>query len=143
MQKYELQIYENACLFRFAYRETQEIPATVERYIHNLSFSCPCNVECGKLGVSNLLKMSGLRFEMSYNSHIEKLIEYMSLVRELENEKLFIFVNMRSWFTDEETELFVKNALIHKYDILLIDNCEYPKLESEKRIVIDRDLCEI
>lgn len=136
-------IMEKTALDEQHYMETQEILAAVERYVHNLSFSCPCNVECGKLGVSNLLKNVGLRFEMSYNSHIEKLLDYMSLVRELDKDKLFIFVNMRSWFTNEEMELFVKTALAHKYNILLIDNCEYPKLESEKRIIIDRDLCEI
>ena len=78
-----------------------------------------------------------------YGNPIEKLIDYMSLVRDLDRDKLFVFVNLRSWFTDNEVSLFVKTVLAHKYRILLIDNCEYPKLENERRIIIDRDLCEI
>jgi len=87
--------------------------------------------------------MVGLHFSMVYGNPIEKLIDYMSLVRDLEKEKLFVFVNMRSWFTEEELALFVNTVLAHKFHILLIDNCEYPKLKQEKRFVIDRDLCEI
>lgn len=136
-------IMEKTALDEQHYMETQEILASIEHYVHKLSFSCPCDVECGKLTVSNLLKMTGLRFAVSYRSHIEKLLDYMSLVRDLDRDKLFIFINMRSWFTDEEMELFVRTVLAHKYQILLMDNCEYPKLEAEKRVIIDRDLCEI
>lgn len=136
-------LMEKTALDELHYMETQKILAAIEQYVQGLSFSCSCDVECGKLTVSNLLKMTGIRFAVSYRSHIEKLFDYMSLVRDLDKDKLFIFVNMRSWFTDEEMEMFAKTILLHKYYVLLIDNCEYPKLESEKRIIIDRDLCEI
>lgn len=125
------------------YMETQEILSSIEHFVQKLSFSCPCDVECSKLTLTNLLKMVGLHFSMTYGNPMEKLIDYMSLVRDLEKEKLFVFVNMRSWFTEEELSLFINTVLAHKFHILLIDNCEYPKLEQEKRIVIDRDLCEI
>lgn len=87
--------------------------------------------------------MAGLHFNTVYRNPIEKLIDYMSLVREFDRDKLFVFVNLRSWFTDDEVSLFVNTVLAHKHMILLIDNCEYPKLENERRIIIDRDLCEI
>ncbi len=136
-------LMEKTALDELHYMETQKMLAAIEQYVQGLSFSCSCDVECGKLTVSNLLKTTGIRFAVSYRSHIEKLFDYMSLVRDLDKDKLFIFVNMRSWFTDEEMEIFAKTILLHKYYVLLIDNCEYPKLESEKRIIIDRDLCEI
>ena len=67
----------------------------------------------------------------------------MTLVRELDKEKLFVFVNLRSWFLDEEVESFMQTALSHKFNVLLLDNREYTRLPGEKRTIIDRDLCEI
>lgn len=134
---------EKTALEEQHYMETQELLSSIEHFIQKLAFLCPCDVDCNKLTVSNLLKMAGLHFNMVYRNPIEKLIDYMSLVRELERDKLFVFVNLRSWFTDNEVSLFVNTVLAHKYRILLIDNCEYPKLENERRIIIDRDLCEI
>lgn len=136
-------VLEKTALDEQHYMETQEVLSGIEHYIQKLSFSCPCDVECGKLTVSNLLKMAGLRFTAAYRSHTEKLFDYMTLVRDLEKDKLFIFVNMRSWFTDEETETFIDTVMVHKFRILLIDNCEHTRLPREKRVIIDRDLCEI
>ena len=37
------------------------------------------------------------------------------------------------------------NALVEKkirVILVLIDNCDYPRLPSERRVTIDRDLCE-
>ena len=136
-------LMEKTALDERHYMETQKILSSIEHYVQKLSFSCPCDVECSKLTVANLIKMTGLHFSAVYNTPIEKLVDYMSLVRELEKDKLFIFVNMRSWFTEEEIVLFVNTVMAHKYQILLIDNCEYSKLPSERRVIIDRDLCEI
>lgn len=136
-------ILERTALDEQHYMETQEILSNIENYIRKLAFLCPFDVECGKLTAASLLKMSGIRFAAEYRSPMEKLLDYMSLVRELEKDKLFVFVNMRSWFTNKEMFLFVQTVFSHKYRILLIDNCEYPRLEAEKRIIIDRDLCEI
>ncbi len=125
------------------YMETQELLSSIARYVQKLAFSCPCDIECGKLTVSNLLKMSGIYIATVYQNPLEKIIDYMSLVRDFEKDKLFIMVNMRSWFTEEEIQLFVQTVIAHKYRVFLIDNREYLKLPMEKRVIVDRDLCEI
>lgn len=125
------------------YMETQELLSSMARYVQKLAFSCPCDIECGKLTVSNLLKMSGIYISTVYHNLLEKIIDYMSLARDLEKDKLFIMVNMRSWFTEEEMQLFIQTVMVHKYRVFLIDNREYPRFSMEKRIIIDRDLCEI
>lgn len=136
-------ILEKTAVDEEHYTETQEILSAIERYVDKLSFACPLDVECGKLTISNVLKMAGIHFARNTSDSLENLFQYMTLVRELDKDKLFVFVNMRSWFTDEETERFTQTALAHKFTMFLLDNREYPRLSAEKRIVIDRDLCEI
>lgn len=73
---------------------------------------------------------------------LERLIDYMELVREFERDKLFVYVNLRSFFSDEEIERFLRTALDHGYRILLIDAQSHEKLLLENRVTVDNDLCE-
>ena len=66
----------------------------------------------------------------------------MELVREFDREKLFFLVNLRSYYSDSEIELFLQSALGHGHRIMLIDSCDHPRLELERRVTIDKDLCE-
>ena len=73
---------------------------------------------------------------------IEKIFSYMELVRELDRDKLFIMVNMRSYFTDKDMEIFTQSVCLHDFKVLLLEAFEFPKLKNTKRFVIDSDLCE-
>ena len=66
----------------------------------------------------------------------------METVLEFEGEKLFITVNMRSYVEDSEMEAFIKTVTSHRYDLIMLENISYPKLENEIRYTIDSDLCE-
>lgn len=66
----------------------------------------------------------------------------MELVRELDRDKLFIMVNMRSYFSDEDMENFTESVSLHDFKVLLLENHMSPKLTNTKRYVIDIDLCE-
>lgn len=74
---------------------------------------------------------------------LERLLDYMELVRCYDREKLFIFVNLRSYFPDDSIRRFLQTALDHQYRLLLVDAWEHPKLPEEQRLIIDKDLCEI
>lgn len=123
------------------YYQTQQIIASIEKYVEDISFVYEGELDFPKLSVGGLLKSIGICFKDSYDNLLEKLIDYFMLVREFENDKLFILVNMRSYFNYEELELFAKTIIDHKLNILLIDNTEYRLLNSEKRIIIDEDKC--
>lgn len=34
-------------------------------------------------------------------------------------------------------EEFLKNVIVHQYEVLLIDSMDYPALELEKRYIVD------
>lgn len=72
----------------------------------------------------------------------EKIIDYIELVREFLGDKLFIFINMRTWFSDESVNEFLATAVAHEYKVLLIDGFSAPLLENENRLTVDDDLCE-
>ncbi len=78
-----------------------------------------------------------------YASLGEKLIDYMELAVEYLQKKLFVFVNLRSYISDREAQLFLDTVRQHKYHIILVESHESIKLKGEKRYIIDAAYCEI
>lgn len=127
------------------YMKTRELLTDIESSISEWAFSFPCDIVAGKISVSTLLKSVGIELRDEYEGHrgeVEKILDYMELVREFDRNKLFITVNMRSFFEDELITEFMKTVVSHEYRVLMIESNAYPKLPLEKRITIDADLCE-
>ena len=66
----------------------------------------------------------------------------MDLTRELEREKLFVFVNLRSYYSDEEMSRFFSSVLDHEFHVFMVDSIDRPVLPLEARVTVDGDLCE-
>ena len=62
-------------------------------------------------------------------------------MQEFIGKKLFVTVNLRSYISDKEAELFMQTALLHKFNVFMIENYEHKRLSYEKRFIIDADLC--
>lgn len=122
--------------------KTSDILQRIEGYTTELAFSFDCDIVCTHCTVGGLLKGIGVAVRDEYEDPLERLIDYMELVREFERDKLFVYVNLRSFFSDKEIEEFLRTALDHGYRLLLIDGQSHPQLPIENRITVDNDLCE-
>ena len=125
------------------YEESMEIMTIIEKYFLNLTDKMNGNIIFSKMNISSLIKGIGIEIEEDYQSLSEKILDYMELVREYDKEKLFIFVNLRSYIDDTEVYNFFDTLIRKLYHVVFIDNKEYKLLSNEQRIVIDKDLCEI
>jgi len=123
------------------YAATSILLAEIENHIDTLSFEFDCNLECEGISVQSLIKSAGIKIGDDYSNPLERIIDYMELMREFVNDKLFVTVNFRSYFDDESTALFLETALSHKYRILMLESCERKLLPKEKRLIIDEDMC--
>lgn len=77
------------------------------------------------------------------DNFVELLTDYVSMMVELANIKLFVFVNLRCFLSDEELGCFCHNLNNHQIDILLLEGVAKKKLDGISRLVVDKDLCEI
>ncbi len=127
------------------YLETQKLISEIENKVSMWSFEFPCDIVASKISVSNLLKGIGIELNDDYqgeNGDAERIIDYMELVREFDREKLFITVNMRSYFSNTVMENFMKTVVSHEYKVLMLESKAYSLLNFEKRLTVDEDLCE-
>lgn len=123
--------------------KSQQLLAEIERYIFDLSFDFDIEIQCDKISIAQVLKAAGIRIVSEYDKLTERLYSYMQLVREFDGDKVFTFVNLRSFVRTEELQDFADTIIAHGYRVLLIDNYAYPKLSREHRLIVDEDLCEL
>ncbi len=138
-----LHVLEKTANDEVYFQRTQKLLAELECYLNDLSMEQDVELVYDKLSLNNLLKSVGMRVIIDYNKLTERLFAYMDLVRRFEGEKLFLLVNLRSFVSLEDMELFMQTVVSHGLRVLLVDNQAYPLLPMEKRHIIDSDLCEI
>lgn len=124
------------------YLRTGQLTGQLERYIMELGEDLPCGIVCSKINFGGILKAVGVNFAEDREGDLERLLDYMELTRELERQRLFILVNLRSYYSDAEVEAFFASALAHELPILPMDSVSRPRLANERRVTVDDDLCE-
>lgn len=126
------------------YMKMCEMKSSVSKYMESIINELDFNITYNEdVDISAFLKALDVRFEDGYESLTDKVLEYITNVEKLEGSRLHILVNFRSYVNDEEIKFFCETLAKHNIKLLLIDNCEYNKLDVEKRVVVDEQLCEI
>lgn len=136
---------EHAAVSPENYLSTQQLLAQIESTAGEWAFDFPCDIVFSKISVQSILKGIGVEINDSYSGvsgDAERIIDYMELVREFDRDKLFVTVNMRSFFPDDVIEKFISTSVSHEYKVLMIESNSYPMLKNEKRLTVDSDLCE-
>ena len=122
--------------------KTADLLQRVEQYMDDLAFSCDCDLVCRHCTIAGLIKAMAIHIRDEYDDPLERILDYMELVREFDRDKLFVLLHLRSYFTTEQVADFLKTVSAHRYRVLLIDGLDCEKISEEKRITIDKDLCE-
>lgn len=134
---------EKKAVYGDMYLETMELMSLIERYLNKLTFDLACNPVFQKINVNSLIKASGFELNEDYDSLGEKLLDYFALVREFDHDKLFITLNLRSFLSDSETQLFIDDILRRDINLIMIESSEREAVSGENRLLVDSDLCEI
>lgn len=124
------------------YLKTEELLSELERYMIWISEGFPFELNCPKLAIGPLIRAVAPEIAEDDKSVLERIFDYMELVRELDKNRLFVYVNMRSYFSDEEMQAFAESVVLHDFKVLLIESTESACLKHTKRFVVDSDLCE-
>lgn len=124
------------------YLQTAQLMAGLEKYLNGFSFDLPCGINCGKLSFSGVLRSAGVEILDDYENDLERILDYMELIRELDRDRLFFLINLRCFYSDMEMQRFVESVCTRQHRVLLIDCVAKSRLQRERRVTIDMDLCE-
>ena len=83
-------------------------------------------------------------FEHNYSSLLEEVIDYIDIFSQIIKTKLFVFVSLRSFLTDEEFNNFMKIMDYKGIRVLLIERYLLLDTGTNNNVhIIDKDLCVI
>ena len=138
LQQYVESSYDNDDLYQDVYQKLIE-------FGNDLTNSSPyplCfNQEISKF---DIIKLLDIQFEHNYSSLLEEVIDYIDIFSQIIKTKLFVFVSLRSFLTDEEFNNFMKIMVYKGIRVLLIER--YLSLDNginNNVHIIDKDLCVI
>lgn len=134
---------EKIILSKENYEATMDISSQIETLIDGALLQLPGDLVCSQITASAIVKSAAIFIRDEYTSLPLKILDYIELVNEYEQNKIFVTVNLRDYITDREMELFFESAISHAYKIIMIESKDRKRIENEDRIIIDSDLCEI
>ena len=113
-------------------------------FLQELCQTVDFSLDFQELSLEDLLKISGIKPAVTYQTLLEKIICYINLYVELKNTKLFVFIGLKDILTDEDLDLLYHHCALQKVCLWLIESTKKrPSLPQEKVVIITEDLCEI
>lgn len=127
------------------YLETSKIKTKIIQYLDKVidAEDFIFEVTSDDFAVDDIAKAVSLHIVSDNDDFIEILTDYLAMMAELANIKLFIFLNLRSLITQEELVRLHHNLKNHQIDALLIEDYDRGVIKDAPRIIIDRDNCEL
>lgn len=125
------------------FEHTSTILGNVELWLDDLAFGFPCDIVFPGISVPALIKAAMPQVRCECTSLAEKVLDFIELVEEFDRSRLFFTLNMRAFVPDDDMVLFADSVISHGYHIIGIECVARALLPTEKRIIIDADLCEI
>ncbi len=125
------------------YDALQQIQTNILQYINTLlaTVNYPLTT-IEQLDINVLLKCADVRFENSLDL-CEQILDLITASQEFLHIKLFIFLGLKTYITQEQRQILFRETSLKKACILLIDSQQQAKDQQEKTLLVDKDLCEI
>ena len=123
------------------YYSVMELLSKIEQLMDDASAQFPFSLMFDGISIAALIKMASPKPVDDSDSEVMHIYNYMEMVREVLGERLFVMVGMRDFFSDADMQVFVNNAVSHKYRVLLLESRESVLLDNERRMILDNDIC--
>lgn len=140
-------IYQNLNNLAYSeecYMRTQEITQNIYEYLLNMEQKTEyiLSVEAD-IDMALLFKAAGVKNEVYEEDFVQMLSRYIKIMCDVLKIQFVVFVNIRSYLTDEQLQEIIKEVAYLEVKLLLMENQERSLLKDTKRYIIDGDQCEI
>ena len=138
-----LKILVKTSLSENYYLETNKLKTKIVQYLNTLidSEDFYFEVTTEDFSLDQIAKAINFHVVDNEEDFVELLTNYLEMMSELAKTKLFIFIALRSFITNEEINRFCKNISNHQINVLFIEDQTRDKIPEISRMTIDADLC--
>ena len=126
------------------YTKTLQLAQHIQEYLLDLESNTNHILQFnGEMDVTGLLKTMDVKIEDCTEKFFERLVCYIKNVIGVLSIKVFVFINLRSYLTDNQMEELIQEITYQEVHALFIENQERTCLKGGIRYIIDKDGCEI
>lgn len=126
------------------YMKTLQLAQHIQEYLLDLESNTNHILQFnGEMDVTGLLKTMDVKIEDCTEKFFERLVCYIKNVIGVLSVKVFVFINLRSYLTDNQMEELIQEITYQEVHALFIENQERTCLKGGIRYIIDKDGCEI
>ena len=126
------------------YTKTLQLAQHIQEYLLDLESNTNHILQFnGEMDVTGLLKTMDVKIEDCTEKFFERLVCYIKNVIGVLSVKVFVFINLRSYLTDNQMEELIQEITYQEVHALFIENQERTCLKGGIRYIIDKDGCEI
>lgn len=94
------------------------------------------------MNIVGLLKLYETKVDSEGVDLLEHIVSYIKLMHQVCKISVFIFVNLKSFFTQEELDQIYVEAKYEHVQIVDIESADcFGKVKTEKYMILDKDLC--
>lgn len=121
-----------------------ELESHILKVIDEILFRSRFSLKSNEVDYDQLFKCLGVSFDYDHDSILESLIEFMRLSYALLGTKLFIIINLDSFFEDSELLELSKFLSYNDIRVLALQNNIKREIGPFDNLrIVDKDLCEI
>lgn len=124
--------------------EYSKLNTELASFIDKLNYSSDFEIDYNDQSpLSALLKALGVVAKIDTDNLLSSLVSYIEFCSKLIGIKLFVFVNLKTFLSEDDIEKLYKQTMLGDIYVLLLENTLRTKLNNEFITLIDKDLCEI
>lgn len=121
------------------------ISESISDYVQELLFDEEFDlIQIENIDPIDIFRGVSVKIDDSSMNVSEKLLEYITILEKFMNIRLFLFVNLKEFFNDEEIVQIYKRLLLNKTKFIIMQSKVTEPIDCRETVyIIDEDLCEI
>lgn len=139
-----LKILVEASLSEDYYMSTNKLKTKIVKYLGDVISAEQFGFEvvADDFSLDQIAKAVNFHIVGDEDDFVELITDYLEMMRELAKTKLFVFIALRSFISDDELSRLHRNISDRQVDVLFIEDQTRDKISGLPRMTIDQDLCD-
>lgn len=125
------------------YLRMQELISTIDSFSFDILSEVDTELISSEIDQTSLIKLISPHFINESDSFLENIYQYVRISTQFTKTRIFAFVNLKTFLSEKDIDLFFKQMLYTKVQILLFECTPYSHSDLVNETIIDSDLCEI
>lgn len=122
--------------------KTSDLNSRIITYLDELVSAVPYPLEFQlELDLAALMKGYGVTVEDRAENLLEKLIDYLKIMRQICHMDTFVILNLKQYLDKEELQSLYEFVFYEKINLLILEGKFTGCSNNEKYLILDQDLC--